>query len=370
MAIRRIDCPHCEHHVELEASPSAHAVDCPRCGKPIELHDGPAHPSTLQGDVYDRMANDPEVRRNLRKLQWGAVTVCILILLLCVVDHFRTNGAPAAEARPVAASTAPLTEGPSTKPAPRKFASEESDPPLPDAKALLLRHPDDPLSAAPPVTKTPDSERAMRLMEAFLHAKNVDERLAYVRDVKLMEPIMRGYYARHPDGPVAFTKLEALPGTAAAPSIAFFDVHLPDGQKRRAIAGRSSTGDYRLDWASFVVYSAMEWRDFVAQRPETAVFMRVLVEPVSEYRGPFADAGRFLSVKLTDPLSRSSPVLYAYAPRRSELEQALSMILRAYPGEPMPMMLKLKHPPQSESKETTQVLIEELVGEGWVTRGT
>lgn len=370
MAPRRIECPHCQHGVEVDDTHPDHVVDCPGCGRHIHLHEDAA-PQKLQGDVYHRMAHDPEVRRNLRRLQGGTVVVFLLIVILCVVDHFRGKddsmiAAFGGQEDATAIVAAPAAQAPSR----RIISDEGADPALPDAKSLLLRHPSDTVSAAPaPVTSQPDAARATKLVESFLNAKNVDERLGLIRDVKVMEPIMRDYYTSHPDGPIPFTRIEALPGTAAAPSIAFFDVHLPGGQKRRAIAGRSSTGEYRVDWASFVVYSAMDWKDFIEERPETPVFMRVLVEPGSQYSGLFADTGRFFCIKLTDPLSRSSPPLYAYAPRRSELEQALSMILREYPGEPLPMILRLKHPPQPEAKTGNQVLIEELIGEGWITRG-
>jgi hypothetical protein len=77
----------------------------------------------------------------------------------------------------------------------------------------------------------------------------------------------------------------------------------------------------------------------------------------------------YLCVKLTNPLNPASPPIYGYAGRDSALERILNLLLRLYTGEPYPVRMTLKHPAQAQSTANSgdQVLIEQFVGEGWLS---
>src|SRR4051812_28824512 len=116
MALRQIKCPHCEHEVELDVTSVTESRECPNCGKPIVLqlstkqkrarrtvlmvpsvdpveklgeapHGDYSGPRALEGDVHDRMMHDPEVRRNIRRLAWGAGIVVVTIAVLCAAEY-------------------------------------------------------------------------------------------------------------------------------------------------------------------------------------------------------------------------------------------------------------------------------------------
>ena len=62
--------------------------------------------------------------------------------------------------------------------------------------------------AVAPKPPPSDEARAMEMLRSFLNAKNVDERLLTVRDLtRNLEPLIRAYYATHPDGPIPFTQI-------------------------------------------------------------------------------------------------------------------------------------------------------------------
>jgi hypothetical protein len=210
----------------------------------------------------------------------------------------------------------------------------------------------------------------MEAVRSFLSAKNVDERLLTVRDVDSMRPLIRSYYDTHPDGPIPFTQITVEPGVSRNSPIRRFQVELPGGQKRRATAGRLKSGDYRVDWASFVIRSEMDWEDFMQKRPTDPVFMRVFMAPAPNASADFPDSN-YLCVKLTNPLNRASPPIYGYVGRDSALEKSLNLMLRIYAGEPYSVRLMLRHPAQAQSTtgSNDQVLVDQLVGEGWLSTG-
>jgi hypothetical protein len=126
--------------------------------------------------------------------------------------------------------------------------------------------------------------------------------------------------------------------------------------------------DYRVDWASFVVRSEMDWDEFMQKRPTAPVFMRVFMAPAPSASAEYPDTN-YLCVKLTNPLNPASPPIYGYVGRDSALEKVLNLLLRLYTGEPYSVRLTLKHPAQAQGAASRgdQVLVEQFVGEGWLS---
>src|SRR6478735_8731642 len=116
MALRQITCPHCEKEVELDVTSVTRTRTCPNCGQSILLelvskqkrskrtalmvpsvdpveklaqasHAERTGPQPLEGDVFERMMHDPEVRQNQRRLIWGTGILLGVIVLLCVLDR-------------------------------------------------------------------------------------------------------------------------------------------------------------------------------------------------------------------------------------------------------------------------------------------
>jgi hypothetical protein len=412
MALRQITCPHCDQDVEVDVTSASDSCACPNCGKSIALEITPGQkrsrrttviapsvdpveklgearhgdhtgPRPLEGNVHERMLHDPDVRRNIRRLAWGSGIVAAIIILLCVADYgnWWSVFGSAAPARP---SKAPVTSNTPPAPAPPQQAKQqpyteppaEEEPVTPPVVPVKVSPPSEPapVPPSPPVnveeTALSEEDRATEAVKAFLEAKNVDERLEFVRDVAAMESIIRAYYSRHPDGPIAFTRIVGDPRTSKKSNIRKLQVELADGRKRTATVGRVGSGEYRVDWASFVVYSPMDWSEFMEKRPTEPLFMRVLIAPADASAPAFGAPEQYLCVKITDPVSVASPPIYGYIEKR--FAESLKLILRTYGGDPFPMVLTLKYPAQPESPTgpANQVLIDKVLGEGWLANGT
>jgi hypothetical protein len=411
MALHRIECPHCEKAVELDVTSVTRSRECPNCGKSIMLqftttqkrtkrkalmvpavdaveklgeapHGDHQAPRALEGDVHDRLMHDPEVRLNMKRLVWGAGILAATILILLLSHYLQRGSKSETTSPPPQAATpgsnpgsapatvpgaTPANPTRSTAPSQTSAPGTASPNPVPDTT---------PPSTAPVMVATSpgpiEEQRALRTVEAFLKAKNLEQRLPLVRDLPLLEAKIRAYYVSHSDGPIPFTKITPEPAAAGSHPIRRFEVELQDGTKRVATTGRTSQGGFSVDWASFVIYSAMDWNDFASRRPTDPVFMRVLAQADKRYEGQFAKEDEFLCLKLTNPLNPAAAPLHGYVSRAAGIGQNLNMILRFSGTDPVPMMLILKHPPQVEGAPPSQgqVLIDKFIGEGWVASGT
>ena len=124
-----------------------------------------------------------------------------------------------------------------------------------------------------------------------------------------------------------------------------------------------------LQWFDKIDNGDMDWPKFVITRPPIAVTMRVLALPGDRFAGGFADATQFVCVKIINPNDPGGPPLYGYATRNTLVARATEFALRGAGSEPVPLMMRLKYPSQEESNSPDQLWIQELVAEGWLSRG-
>ena len=378
MPLTSLICPHCDQQVDMHTTSVTRSRECPHCGKLIMLqltlkedrtkrkallmpvleyeeaedqqpYTNGHEPRSLEGDVHERMMHDPEVRQNIRRLAWGGGIVLGSIVLLTIAHVFgwwEFLGDRATKLGRVitATPTAPVSDDPSDSPVAKSTTSAPGDSPE-------------------------EQEKAGQALQAFLKAKDVDERLTLVRDRKLMEPKIRHYYTTHLPGPVPFDKVEKVASPSGAKFLIAFNVSLKDGKSRQALVGKGRDGNYYVDWASFVLYGDMDWSKFVITRPPIAVTMRVLALPGDRFGGGFADATQFVCVKIINPNDPGGPPLYGYATRNTLVARATEFALRGAGSEPVPLMMRLKYPSLEESNSPDQLWIQELVAEGWLSRG-
>ena len=401
MPLTILICPHCEQNVEMNTTSVTRSRECPNCGKLIMLQltlkedrtkrkallmpvleydeaeeehpysNGQA-PRSLEGDVHERMMHDPEVQQNIRKLAWGGGIVVASILMLIVAHSFGWWGMLEERfsrlGKVIAATTsAPVSEDPSDSPVAKP--GDNSSRPTTIPGSILVTSPSDETTTSTPGDSPEELEKAGQALQAFLKAKDVDERLALVRDRKLMEPKIRHYYTTHLPGPVPFDTIEKVASPSGAKFLIAFNVSLKGGKSRQALVGKGRDGNYYVDWASFVLYGDMDWPKFVITRPPIAVTMRVLALPGDRFAGGFADATQFVCVKIINPNDPGGPPLYGYATRNTLVARATEFALRDAASEPVPLMMRLKYPSMEESNSPDQLWIQELVAEGWLSRG-
>ena len=335
-----------------------------------------AAPLTAQpfdGTPGERLLHDPDMKRKGGTLLWGLLVVAGLIALVVAADRFHWWKALGDTFTRVMAVVSPPSQDPVGQ-----SGSVPVDPKLPTAKEVLsapLQAPEMKLPEevdSPPAT-TPgvmsEQEKAMRAVKSFLEAKNLKERLMLIRDQSLMVEKMVKYYETYDPGPVAYEKIVARETSPAGVLSFAFNVVLPSGENRRVVAARSVNGQYLIDWASFVLYGDLSWKQFMDTKPTTPVLMRVLAEPGDHFNEFFPKSANLICLKLTDPRTKDSPVIYAYATSGTPLGMALEFILRKGVSEAQPVILPRKYPQEGAGPGANQVWVGELVAEGWLARG-
>lgn len=383
MPVTRLTCPHCEQNVEVSVTSVTRSRECPKCGKtiilqfttkesrvkrkallmPAETHDdaasvhtAPEAPRVLEGDIHRRMLHDPEVQSSARRLAWGASIVGGLIVIM-VLGHYLKWWPSLTHA---IADTADRLEGRSKTVEPGNIPFPAI--PAPKAEVTELPKPKPRVLSA----KEEGKQKVVVAIQNFLNAPTVDERAKVVLDRAVVEPKMKLYYASHKDGPVAFDRLDLVDSDATGDSFAY-DVLLSDGGRRRIAAEKLDTGEYAVDWPSFVVFSDMEWKALMEQRPKTPVLMRVLVSVDDYYNNSFNDPRALGCLRIVDPNGVDSPPIFAYYGRSTTLGREVEFVMRRFFGAAVPMVLALKYP--EDGQGNNQVWVDELLAEGWVLRG-
>jgi len=385
MPIINTVCPHCEKNVEFNVTSVTRSRACTHCGKPVLLQvssktrrkallvpstesvDSSAEkksavedmvaPKVLEGDIRRRMLHDPEVQASMTHLRWGIGIVFGLIMLTALLSYLNAWNR-------MSDYFANLSKRETPGDVP-DFVGSDS---IPKPKVVLPQGPTaGPIEIAPVAGAEAELSAALRAAASFLGAKSADERFKIIRDQKLLDEKFHKYYQTHPDGPIPFVRVEPHSTNPEGAMTFSFTVVMPTGAKQQIIVGKARSGDYVVDWASFVHYGDMEFAEFKTKRPTEPVFFRLLAITESNFQGLFSDSKSLLCTKLFDPRAPEDPPIYGYVDRMSTLGRSVDFVLRKSLGQVVPVMVTLKYP---ESAQTdNQVWISELVGEGWVARG-
>ena len=220
-------------------------------------------------------------------------------------------------------------------------------------------------AARPPVVEADSGpnlaaleKEAGSVARGFLDAGTVDELLRWVRNPEVAEVRMRRFY---PDGRVAAPGLSQFnTGDGLQREGGFHSFRVLTGdQLERTLAFVGTPQGLKVDWESWVGWSDIPWPEFIASKPAAGHVFRVLLAPVDYYNFAFSDDTKWQCYRLESPDKEHA--VFGYV----EKDSSLDLELRPNPGDTAtPVMLALKFPPDPASD--TQVIIERLVGTGWV----
>jgi len=192
-------------------------------------------------------------------------------------------------------------------------------------------------------------------------AATVEEALKWVYRAEELRPKIEAWYAAHPYEAPGFEGIADTDGATILASgkstVMGLNVRTHDFETRQIAMVKTPAG-YRVDWESWVAWSEMSWKDFKKEKPSEAKLFRVVSNPAIYYNFEFKDESKWISFNLQSVNGDDS--LYGYAPVGSDLTarlRALDGVVRRK------VMLKLRFPENPSSDN--QVLIEEIVGEGW-----
>lgn len=316
--------------------------------------------SCYPADAFQRMCLDPELIRTKTHFIAGVSTVLALIVAAALIqwadlwpkssaaldlNHTEVSEASRLKSKPspgigsiVPATSKPIQFGETLK--------------------RLSFNP----AKSTPVDKPTANDDPLRVLEKFLAAVTIDEKLLYTVNSAQVEASLRKYYLDHPLGALPYSRIERL---AQSPAVyAEFRVVLRDGSKKFAAVISSPDGP-RVDWASFVSLGDLEWEQMRQTRPTSPVLMRVLAAPATRFSGPFSDNERLRCIRLAPAADPTAPPVFGYVPKDSELARQLETWLVQGSEDGSPLTLRLCYPAQTTTFD--QAWITELVVPGWVT---
>ncbi|TLD68789.1 hypothetical protein FEM03_20870 [Phragmitibacter flavus] len=372
MPLTELVCPHCESTVEVQVTSVTRSRECPHCGRLIVLQfatkvtgskrrallmptkeisrasgapvAAAVQPISLENDVQKRLMHDPEVRSIASILRVGIFVVLGLVVVLMAGHWLKwwpwLNGGDEATVASTNVSREPVGKS---------------------SRAELAK------DGVVQLTGNAEMDAALLRAQEFLEAKTVEDRLKLVRDRELMEEKIRGYYAAKGDGPIAYERVLPDRGAVAGSTSFIFQVVLPTGAERQMMLTTPAGGKPVVDWSSFVVYSDMDWVEWMKEKPTSPRVFRVLAARDEFFAGSFSDTDTLRCLKLFDPLSKDSPPIFAYYERASPVGREMEFVMSQSGGQALPMTLALRYPPYGSAEN--QVWVEERIAEGWVARG-
>ena len=403
MPATKLVCPHCEKSVEIQVSAVTRSRPCPECGEMVMLQmaekstktkrrallvtqaepesaaeplpvSEECGPQPLPGDAFDRMRMDPEVRIFRRRLVIGGGLVAAVVVVMMAFSLYQSFQEKQERLRLF--GTDKIQDEsllPTNSPFPPEAAMITPDETLPPVNPgnLVFRptgsekHKIATIQAGVEETSA-DLARLVAADEAlrqFLLASNWKQRALLVRDQDRVAPLMGIYYGKNADGPVLFDSI--VEAQEIPPLLSQHVVVFEGGGRRLATVEHTASGP-RVDWESFVGAGEMAWSDFLETRPVAPRLFRVLVSPAGHFENEFGDPAMLQCFSLRSIAEPGAKVVYGYVVRNSALAKELNYWLEQSSEETMPMILKLKFPP--DAPVDFQVWIHQLVNEGWVSK--
>ena len=198
---------------------------------------------------------------------------------------------------------------------------------------------------------------AQPLAERFLNATRVDELLPLVREPERAATRLHAYHGGdsiEPEGLHLFNTRSEVGREGP-----FLYVQLSNRAfEEKTMAFVNTPDGLKIDWESWVGWSATPWPDFIESKPTSPTLFRVLLQPVDYYNFAFTDDLKWRSFLLMSPDGEHT--LYGYVERGTLLAARI---------EPAPevrksaLTLRLRFPDDGESRN--QVLIDSIAADHW-----
>jgi hypothetical protein len=334
---------------------------------------GPAYePQPLQGDVFERMKLDPEIKAYRRKFILGIAGIAGLIVLTIIGNVFfsspevqrprRTSWEP----EPQATASAPKPAGPKALPRNAVGLSLKDESTANSASPTRLSF-DAPLIGDSLAAKESDplSRRVVNCVEKFFQASSIDDLLGTVADRKKVEPAIRKFVGDKPIVATPYRQIRITNRTDLDEPEILVEIGLT-GAKRVLALVTTDEGRPLVDWDSFMKWSDMPWTELVKAAPVQAQLIRAYATKAGRFDGDYGDAEKYVCVKLEDPLQPANAPIFAYAEKGSPAAEQLRPVLGDAQGKPGKLTLHVGFP--SQAKLGDQVFIDRVVAQRWAVR--
>ena len=314
----------------------------------------------------------------------GTLAAFILIggLVSGWVSHFQERNQRAMVARlaskydkrpvlPEMATAFPPTRSPDLNP-PDAPVTEKASLPRPEVSAGVslsdMVKPESVPASASPIIALPDAApeilaQCARVVEQYRQAKTWQDKLPFIKDAKRVEPLMRDYYeAQHMDDPIAGQLNGSLRFRFHGVEVItlFYDSSRSTGRVDVALM-QDPSGQWQLDWESYVGYSELGWTRFKKERPTTAKLFRCFASLGDYWNFEFSDEAKYLSVHMLSPDGLTS--LHGFCEKDSSLGKEVANVLTDSSAK-RHVTLRLAFPPNSESDHCVKII--GLAAERWL----
>lgn len=330
----------------------------------------------------DRARRERQVQKAKRQ---ALVIFCCLIAAVVGVLLAYYFGAPSEipepEPQPVAVQPADQSKDPAPAPRDETAKVDSEVPAAPESpKATELPGAKTPAPLVIPgrelLQPLPKVGEARMVIERFLKAATVMDKQEFVIPKPGIEDRMKAYYeVRKGTDPQVGEQLADFVleyGGSRFLDVAYRSATSPTGAVR-AVFRRSDPGLVLLDWESFVGYGSVDWADFKKQRPATPVILRAYASLDDYYNYEFADARRYLSVRLRSADGQN--LVNGFCERSKGVATAIGTRLSAVvplhePGAAVggrtwaPLIVRLRFPANASSDHCVELL--EMVHDRWL----
>lgn len=293
----------------------------------------------------------------------GAASALILLVLGgLIIAQFSGKGKPEnKQEKPKSPPPAYVDQGPN----PAQSLQKRSE----------LRSSQDDQNPVPPGDLSPEEKQNRTALEkillpvakGFFQAASTSEILPHCRHASRVKPLIDDYYQRKlAFSPRQVKTVRLIQMIAIKGEYFWFCEADFDSQETTDFIAQERNGEFKIDWEAVVTYNPMTWKEFVINRPQSPVTMRVVGRIVPEYHYPYIDNSQYMCVEILPFPKHESPV-FAYiqrdAPHLDKLRNALT--LNRSSDRDKTLMLSLKWRPDIRDKDRLAEIVG-FVNDSWI----
>lgn len=205
-----------------------------------------------------------------------------------------------------------------------------------------------------------DPAKIKAAIQQFLSATTLEEKMKASRAIEGIEERMKNYYGAEDPKDEGFRSIDHT-NLVYRGNFVSTSVRLNDFLDYPLVVERLGEDDYRVDWESWVGYCEKKAGELIVLKPTKPVLVRVITTHENYYNYSFSDDEKWISLKLA--FRDEDRTLWGYAERDSNIGTALRVYRQEVQSRPL--ILRIKYPENSRAND--QVIIHELISDGWVT---
>ena len=224
---------------------------------------------------------------------------------------------------------------------------------------VIQRKDPDILPPPPPVPGPPPASaelHALKVLEKFFGAADVEEKLATVRDPERIRPMMEDYHVKrgHPF-PTMGRVSPGKPVNFGHRQCVLFEVE-PFSGPRFPVSVEWDGFRYAVDWESLTAYGTMDWSQFCADKPPEAQVMRVYLGSLLDSMRPPGTPADCRPFRVEHRDSDMSLMAVAGPDLSAVLEKQVA-------GKRVPLTVEIRWNSEAATRGAFEIL--RIVSEGW-----